>query len=55
MEFVNKSGAPVELPTLDLRVADGETFTVTGQDAKNLLDSPDFERVDKPASKTDKE
>lgn len=52
MQFRNVSGANVDLPTLEIRVKDGETFEATGQDAKNLADSPDFERVDKPSGKT---
>lgn len=62
MEIKNVSGAPVEFPTLEdengrpLRVADGGTFTATGEDAKNLLASDQFERVDKPTkSNSEKE
>lgn len=47
MRFVNKTGGPVEFPTLDLRVQDGEEFEATGQDAKNL-EAQGFERTDKP-------
>lgn len=54
MRFVNKTGGTVELPTLGLRVPDGEEFDATGQDAKNL-EAAGFERTDKPASKSDKE
>lgn len=52
MEFKNVSGSAQELPTLDLRVPDGATFTATGDDAKSLLTNPAFERVDKPTGKT---
>lgn len=47
MRFKNVSGDTQDLPTLDLRVADGEEFDVTGDDAKNLAGNPLFERVDK--------
>jgi hypothetical protein len=52
MEFRNVSGSTQELPTLDLRVPDGETFTATGDAAKSLQTNPAFDRVDK-SSKTD--
>lgn len=55
MEFKNVSGAPVELPTLDLKVPADGTFTATGADAKNLQESPDFERVDQPSKSSEKE
>jgi hypothetical protein len=61
VEFKNVSGAPVELPTLaddngrPLRVPDGEAFTATGEDAKNLQASDLFERTDKPSGKSNSE
>lgn len=55
MEFKNTSGDTVELPTLGLTVQPGETFTATGDDAKNLLASDSFERTDKPSKTSEKE
>lgn len=55
MEFKNTSGEAIDLPTLDLRVQADETFTATGQDAKNLEGNPDFTRTDKPVGKTNTE
>jgi hypothetical protein len=54
MRLKNTSGGSVDLPTLDLRVPDGDEVDVTGDDAKNLLASGLFERTDKP-SKNEKE
>lgn len=55
MQFKNVSGATQDLPTLDLRVPDGETFEATGDDAKNLQANPAFERVDKSKTSDVKE
>lgn len=61
MEFKNVSGTPVELPTLEdetgrpLKVADGGTFTATGDDAKNLQASDLFERTDSKSKSSEKE
>lgn len=60
MQFKNVSGDVAELPTLGeagvpLRVADGETFEATGEDAKSLQTNPLFERVDKPSKTNEKE
>ena len=48
MEFKNVSGDDLDLPTLDLRVAAGDTVEITGDPAKSLLSNPHFERADKP-------
>jgi hypothetical protein len=50
VEFKNVSGSAQDLPTLDLRVQAGETFTATGDDAKSLSTNPDFERVQSKTS-----
>lgn len=50
MRLQNVSGGTVDLPTLDERVPDGGEIDVSGDDAKNLLASELFERVDKPKS-----
>lgn len=55
MEFKRVADGTADLPTLELRVAHGETFTATGQDAKNLEANSEYERVDKPSSKSEKE
>lgn len=59
MRFVNASDDTRDLPTLGengLRVAPGEEFDATGDDAKNLQADPSFRRVDKPSkSSTDTE
>lgn len=52
MIFRNSSPHELDLPTLDLRVAAGETVEVTGDAAKSLHDNPFFERVDKPKPRT---
>lgn len=55
MRFVNVSGTPQDLPTLDLRVQPGEEFDASGDDAKGLQGNPAFERADKPSKSTTSE
>lgn len=52
MQIKNESDANVDLPTLGLRVAPGETVEVTGDDAKALLTVPGFKRVDAPKARS---
>lgn len=54
MQFKNVSGATQDLPTLDLRVPDGETFEATGDDAKSLQSNPAFARVQSKTSTEEK-
>lgn len=55
MQLKNTSGAAQWLPSLGVNVADGETVEATGDDAKNLIASGSFERVDSKPSKSEKE
>lgn len=55
MKFVNRSGGPLDLPTLGLHVADGDEFEVTGEPAKSLEHNPLLARTDKPKPRTDTE
>lgn len=56
MRFRNVSGDTQDLPTLgDLRVAPGEEFEASGDDAKGLAGNPAFERVDKPSKSSTEE
>jgi hypothetical protein len=51
MRFRNVSGDTQDLPSLGengLRVAPGEEFEASGDDAKGLTGNPSFERADKP-------
>lgn len=51
MELRNVSGDTIEIPALGLVVPNGDTFEATGDEAKSLLASDNFERADKPAAK----
>lgn len=53
MEFKNVSRDDLDLPTLGLRVAAGETVRVTGDAATSLLDNPLFKRTDKRTADTE--
>lgn len=52
VEFKNISGDDLEIPSLEVKVAAGGTFEVTGDAAQALLDNPAFKRVDKPAARS---
>lgn len=52
MLFKNTSPHDVDLPTLGLRAAPGESVEVTGDPAKSLLDNPWFQRTDAPKPRT---
>jgi len=53
--FKNVSGDDLDVPSLGLVVKAGERFEATGEDAKSLLRSPLFERVDGPRTTSNDE
>jgi hypothetical protein len=46
--FRNMTDGDLDLPTLGLHVPAHQTVVVTGEDAKQLMSNPAFERVDEP-------
>jgi ABC-type uncharacterized transport system ATPase subunit len=48
LQGLSKSFDKKVVDNLDLRVAPGEEFDASGDDAKGLTGNPSFERADKP-------
>ncbi len=51
MLFKNVTRDDLDLPTLGLHVPSHKTVEVTGDDAKQLMSNPNFERVDEPQTR----
>ncbi|MCU1418732.1 MAG: hypothetical protein JWP32_2906 [Schumannella sp.] len=49
--FKNVAGFPVDMPALDIRVADGDVFDVNVETAAALAENPFFTAVDAPQAK----